>query len=62
MASIYAFLQAYCNAPLERVMLDPRSLGMGPIGHMGYFKPRAEALWRETLEWFRAPLPAPSTP
>lgn len=30
--------------------------GVGPFGHMGYFKPRAEALWRETLEWLRASL------
>jgi predicted alpha/beta hydrolase len=60
-ASRDAFMQAYCNAPLERVTLDPRSRGMGSIGHIGYFRPRAEALWRETLEWFRAPLAAAPT-
>jgi hypothetical protein len=26
--------------------------GLGPIGHMGYFRPRAEPLWREALAWF----------
>jgi predicted alpha/beta hydrolase len=34
---------------------------MGPIGHIGYFRPRAEALWRETLAWLRAPLAAAPT-
>jgi predicted alpha/beta hydrolase len=57
-ASRDAFMQAYCNAPVERGTLDPRSRGMGPIGHVGYFRPRAEALWQETLAWLRAPLPA----
>ena len=57
-ASRDAFMQAYCNAPVERVTLDPRSRRMGPIGHVGYFRPRAEALWQETLAWLRAPLAA----
>lgn len=60
-ASRDAFMQAYRNAPVERVTLDPRSLGMGPIGHVGYFRPRAEALWRETLAWLRAPMAAKSS-
>ena len=57
-ASRDAFMQAYCNAPVERVTLDPHSLGTGPIGHIGYFRPQAEELWRKTLEWFRTPLAA----
>jgi len=60
-ASRDAFMQAYCNAPVERVTLDPRSRGMGPIGHIGYFRPRAGALWQETLAWLRAPLAAAPT-
>ncbi len=36
--------------------LDNRDLkhqDMEPIGHMGYFRPHAMALWRETLDWLR---------
>ncbi|EEG06774.1 conserved hypothetical protein [Pseudogulbenkiania ferrooxidans 2002] len=36
-------MQAYCNAPLERVDLDPRQ-GTGRIGHMGYFRQQAQPL------------------
>ena len=57
-ASRDAFMQAYCNAHVEKVTLDPRKFGMRSIGHIGYFRPRAEALWQETLEWFRAPIVA----
>jgi len=50
-----AFMAAYCNAPVEHVTLDPRVLGLAAIGHMGYFRPEASALWRETLDWLRGP-------
>jgi predicted alpha/beta hydrolase len=43
---------------VERGTLDPHSLGTGPIGHIGYFRPQADELWRKTLEWFRTPLAA----
>jgi predicted alpha/beta hydrolase len=48
-------MAAYCNAPVEHVTLDPRELGLAAIGHMGYFRPEASALWRETLDWLRGP-------
>ena len=50
-ASRDAFVKAYCNAPLTKRDLDPRSLGR-PIGHMGYFRHGAEPLWDEMLDWF----------
>lgn len=53
-ASRDAFMQAYRNAPVERITLDPARSGLGPVGHMGYFRPRAMRLWQETLDWFRA--------
>ncbi len=52
-----AFVQAYCNAPLQRVDIDPRPLG-GRIGHMGYFRPQASPLWDMVLDWFCAENPA----
>ena len=51
-ASRDAFMQAYCNAVVERITVDPRQGGFGEIGHMGYFRPRAISLWQETLDWF----------
>lgn len=51
-ASRDAFMQAYCNAAVERITVDPRQGGFGEIGHMGYFRPRAISLWQETLDWF----------
>ncbi|MFC3533628.1 alpha/beta fold hydrolase [Vogesella facilis] len=49
-----AFMQAYRNAPLQRVDLDP---GPGRIGHMGYFRPQAQPLWDDVLAWFGASAP-----
>jgi predicted alpha/beta hydrolase len=45
-----AFMPGYRNAPVERVDLDPAPFG--GIGHMGYFRPKAEALWNAALSWF----------
>ncbi|MEY2730966.1 MAG: hypothetical protein RL584_2092, partial [Pseudomonadota bacterium] len=33
----------------------PSSLGMRSIGHMGYFRPQASALWGQTLDWLTGP-------
>lgn len=46
-----AFMRAYCNAPLEYLDLDPKRT-VGPIGHMGYFRPHAQPLWDNALQWF----------
>ncbi len=54
-ASRDAFMQAYRNATVERITLDPKQNGLGPIGHIGYFRPRSMSLWQETLDWFLSP-------
>ncbi len=47
-----AFMQAYTNVPLlERIDLDPGK-GYGRIGHMGYFRAKAQPLWDKVVEWF----------
>lgn len=51
-ASRDAFMAGYRNAPVRAVTLDSRRQGLGPIGHMGYFRPRAQPLWNEALAWF----------
>ena len=50
-ASRDAFMRAYRNAALECVTIDPGRDGIAPIGHIGYFRPQAMPLWRETLDW-----------
>lgn len=50
-----AFMSAYSGSGWQPVDIDPRALGMRGIGHMGYFRPQAQALWDEVLDWFRAP-------
>ncbi len=56
-ASRDAFMAAYSQAPVERIDLVPASLGLQRIGHMDYFRPQAQALWQQTLDWLRAPQP-----
>jgi predicted alpha/beta hydrolase len=51
-ASRDAFMDGYRGAPWRAVDIDPVQRGLGAIGHMGYFRPRAEPLWREALAWF----------
>jgi len=53
-ASRDAFMAAYSGAPVERVTLEPRALGLREIGHMGYFRTPAAPLWDEALDWLEA--------
>jgi predicted alpha/beta hydrolase len=49
-----AFMRGYQNAPWERVDIDPVASGVGPVGHMGYFRPAAACLWDAALDWLAA--------
>jgi predicted alpha/beta hydrolase len=51
-ASRDAFMKGYTNAQWRGVDLDPRAEGLGPIGHMGYFRAQAKPLWDRVLDWF----------
>jgi predicted alpha/beta hydrolase len=51
-ASRDAFMAGYRNAPWQAVDLDPNRSGLGPVGHMGYFRRSAEPLWADVLAWF----------
>ena len=46
-----AFMAGYRNAPVHATDIDPQSAGMGPIGHMGYFKQSCLPLWQGALHW-----------
>lgn len=50
-ASRDAFMAAYTGAQLESLTIAPHSLGLPSIGHMGYFRSQAEALWHQTFDW-----------
>ena len=58
-ASRDAFMAGYSRAPWRALDIDPRASGLGPIGHMGYFRPAAQPLWHGALDWFDS-LPAPA--
>jgi predicted alpha/beta hydrolase len=48
-ASRDAFMAGYRNAEVNNVTLDTR---LGAIGHMGYFRAKAQPLWNDALDWF----------
>ena len=45
-------MAAYSGTQWEGITIDPASIGLKTIGHMGYFKPQAKALWVQALDWF----------
>ncbi len=58
-ASRDAFMSGYRGTAWRAIDIDPKRSGLHSIGHMGYFRRKAEPLWRDVLQWFdehRAPL------
>ncbi|MEH6800362.1 MAG: alpha/beta fold hydrolase [Halopseudomonas sabulinigri] len=51
-ASRDAFMSAYRNADYRAITIDPQTQNLRPLGHMGYFRPHAEPLWQDALDWF----------
>ncbi len=49
-----AFMAGYRNAAWQALDIDPVASGLGAIGHMGYFKPKALPLWEASLRWLEA--------
>lgn len=51
-ASRDAFFSGFTQAPVDRIDLHPRALGVSGIGHMGYFRKEVGAtLWPQMLAW-----------
>ena len=46
-----AFMAGYRNVQWQTTDIDPRQAGLGPIGHMGYFKQQCQPLWQGALQW-----------
>ena len=36
---------------VERRHVEPTSVGLRSIGHLGYFRPEAAGLWDEAVAW-----------
>jgi predicted alpha/beta hydrolase len=47
--SVDAMMRAYPE--VERRHVEPRDFGLGAIGHLGFFRPGSEALWRDAIDW-----------
>lgn len=54
-----AFMAGYINAAYESRDIDPRREGLPGIGHLGYFRASAMALWLSALRWLEAGQPSP---
>jgi predicted alpha/beta hydrolase len=51
-ASRDAFFKGFPNAPIDRINFTPDSLGVGSVGHMGYYRAAAgKQLWPQILTW-----------
>ncbi len=46
-----AFMSGFINSDWRGVDIDPAA-GIGAIGHMGYFRPKAQRLWQSVLDEF----------
>jgi predicted alpha/beta hydrolase len=45
-------LKGYANAPVEAIDLQPASLGVQQVGHMGYFRQQTgQVLWPQIFTW-----------
>ena len=60
-ASRDAFMAGYSRADWRALDIDPRASGLGPIGHVGYFRLAAQPLWDGVLDWFDRLPATPST-
>jgi predicted alpha/beta hydrolase len=49
-----AFMAGYRNAARQTLDIDPEHVGLGAIGHMGYFRADAAPLWESALRWLEA--------
>ncbi len=49
-----AFVKGYKNTTVDTLDLDPNSLGIKEIGHMGYFRKDAQKVWQMSFDWFNS--------
>ena len=49
-----AFMSGYPEGIWQVTNIDPATVGLKSIGHMGYFRRNAQPLWRDVLTWFES--------
>lgn len=54
-ASRDAFMKAYTGTPWRAIDIQPATISAETVGHMGYFRKRAEPLWRAMFDWLQDP-------
>ena len=59
--SRHAFMQHYRNANMHYRNIEASDYGLKEIGHMGYFRQGAEAIWEDMLNTFDGYLSSPTT-
>jgi predicted alpha/beta hydrolase len=52
--AVDVLVAGFTNAPVERLHVAPREVGMERIGHFGYFSKKATALWKDLAEYLTA--------
>ncbi len=53
-ASRDAFFKGYTAAPIEPITCTPQELGVGQVGHMGYYRESVgRTLWPRMLQWLQ---------
>ena len=51
-AAVHSLFSRFINADVEMVRYDPAALGIGKVGHFGFFRPQfRETLWQENVDW-----------
>jgi predicted alpha/beta hydrolase len=55
--AVEALLRMYSRARITRRQLDPHTLGLGPLGHFGFFRAENAALWPPAADWIRPAAP-----
>jgi predicted alpha/beta hydrolase len=59
--SRHAFMQHYRDANMHYLNIEANDYGLKEIGHMGYFRQGAEAIWEDMLNTFDGYLSSPTT-
>src|SRR5262249_31897840 len=54
-AAVESLLRMYSRAAaVERRHLEPKALGLPPVGHFRFFRPGCACLWPEVTSWMLA--------
>ena len=49
--AVDSLVSHYSNASIEHRHLNPTDFGLSSIGHLGYFRPKCQHMWKELVDW-----------